>query len=204
MPRRRAAEAVPPPSGERQGAQSSSSDADLLLAFKATFDNGASLLSTWKAGTDPCAGPPTKESYGAGRQSSTGSWLGIWCDDSGRVNVIDLSGLGLAGAIPPGSWALPATVTELHFGYDKMRGQLPPESGVPPKLAALDIDGAGLTGPLPAWPHHTGTNITLYLDEPTALCAAGGKVPTAPRYLRFDSSASYDDQPLLTALPACP
>lgn len=35
---------------------------------------------------------------------------------------------------------------EVHFGYDKMRGELPPESGVPPKLAALDIDGAGLTG----------------------------------------------------------
>lgn len=35
---------------------------------------------------------------------------GIWCDGSGHVNVIDLSGLGLTGAIPPGGWALPASV----------------------------------------------------------------------------------------------
>lgn len=39
------------------------SDADLLLEFKATFDNGGVELDTWRAGTNPCQG-----------------WEGIKCD----------------------------------------------------------------------------------------------------------------------------
>jgi hypothetical protein len=38
-------------------------DAELLLAFKATFDNGDSVLPSW-TGTEPCGG----------------QWAGIICD----------------------------------------------------------------------------------------------------------------------------
>lgn len=38
-------------------------DAQLLLNFKATFTNGASALSSWADGSDPCGG----------------GWLGVTC-----------------------------------------------------------------------------------------------------------------------------
>lgn len=42
-------------------------EADLLLAFKASFDNGEDILPGWRAGTDTCA------------------WDGVSCGASGFV-----------------------------------------------------------------------------------------------------------------------
>ncbi len=45
-----------------------STDADLLLDFKATFTNGDTLLKSWN-GSDPCSG----------------QWAGVECDGAGNV-----------------------------------------------------------------------------------------------------------------------
>ena len=42
-------------------AAANSSDAELLLAMKATFSNGAEVLSSWKPGTDTCGFSPIWE-----------------------------------------------------------------------------------------------------------------------------------------------
>ena len=52
-------------------AQATPSDAELLLAFKATFTNGGTVLSSWVAGTDPC--------------NTTTPWEGVGCDLGGQV-----------------------------------------------------------------------------------------------------------------------
>lgn len=45
-------------------------EADLLLAFKASFDNGDAILPSWRAGTDTCA------------------WDGVSCGASGFVEAL--------------------------------------------------------------------------------------------------------------------
>ena len=45
-------------------AAAAASDAELLLAFKATFSNGDEVLSDWQNGTDPCSD----------------KWTGITCE----------------------------------------------------------------------------------------------------------------------------
>ena len=63
--------------------------ATLLLAFKASFSNGNTLLASW-TGADPCAG-----------------WRGVVCK-SGSIVRINLSGVGLSGAMQ--AWELPDTL----------------------------------------------------------------------------------------------
>jgi hypothetical protein len=44
------------------------SDAELLLAFKASLSNAGEVLANWTAGTSPCSG-----------------WKGVKCNGSGQV-----------------------------------------------------------------------------------------------------------------------
>ena len=55
--------------GQPSGAGASQSDASLLLAFKASLENGDSVLPDWRAGTDPCWSP---------------RWSNIECDPGTR------------------------------------------------------------------------------------------------------------------------
>lgn len=51
-------------------AEGSQADAQLLLAFKASLDNGNEILQDWRPGTDPCA------------------WTGISCKPDGSVDSL--------------------------------------------------------------------------------------------------------------------
>ena len=57
----RACVPTPPGSGNN-------TDAELLLAFKASYTNGDTVLADWQQGTNPCSG-----------------WTGVLCDNNGRV-----------------------------------------------------------------------------------------------------------------------
>lgn len=59
--------AAPPAAQPTPGSQD---DAALLLAFKASLENGDEILTDWRPGTDPCA------------------WLGISCNPNGSVNSL--------------------------------------------------------------------------------------------------------------------
>ena len=72
---------------------------ELLLSFKATFNNGAATLPSWNTSLnpDPCSG-----------------WQGVSCDADGvTARRLDLNGTGLRGSIPSTGWPLPSTLTHL-------------------------------------------------------------------------------------------
>ena len=50
---------------------SAATDAELLLAVKASFANGNTVLANWQQGTSPCSG-----------------WGGVVCDNNGRVSEL--------------------------------------------------------------------------------------------------------------------
>ncbi len=80
-------------------------DAQLLLAFRDSLDNGRQMLSSW-TGTDPCQG-----------------WVGISCDGAGgRVATIDLEGRNLSGKLPPGGWTFPSRLKTLSLRENRIRG----------------------------------------------------------------------------------
>lgn len=54
--------------GAASTAAAAKSDAELLLAFKASFSNGGTVLADWTAGGNPCVG-----------------WYGVSCSSGGRV-----------------------------------------------------------------------------------------------------------------------
>lgn len=55
--------------------------------------NGEELLLDWQANTTTAC-----------------DWSGVTCDNAGRATVLDLSGLGLRGTLPPQGWALPLSL----------------------------------------------------------------------------------------------
>jgi len=58
------------PAGGRAAPGAYASDAEALLALKASFDNGDEVLTTWQAGTDACA------------------WQGISCNTQRAVIIV--------------------------------------------------------------------------------------------------------------------
>jgi Leucine-rich repeat (LRR) protein len=108
-------------------------DADLLLAFKASFTNGDVVLETW-AGGDPCSD----------------NWLGVSCSENGRVTDISLESKQLKGPLPqPDGWALPDSLRTLSLGVNAISGSIPPALSFPASLTTLDLRGNRLEGPIP-------------------------------------------------------
>lgn len=68
-----------------------------LLAFRATFPNGASALPDWSNATSPCR------------------WEGVICS-GGQVVELRLADKGLRGPLAPQDWALPETILKINLG----------------------------------------------------------------------------------------
>ena len=92
-------------------------DAALLLAFKASFDNGADVLDTWRPGSDCCA------------------WEGISCNTQGRVVAVVRCGEGAGCTSPPPPSATTASTC------------LPLPAAAPPLTAGGAGQGAAWAGP---------------------------------------------------------
>jgi hypothetical protein len=104
-------------------------DAELLLAFKASLANGNALLSTWR------------------RPESLCGWTGITCNSGGRVTGLSLPNYGLQGELPP---ALPETLEELDLSGNLLRGALPAAWGLHSNLSLLRLENNTLDGGIPA------------------------------------------------------
>jgi hypothetical protein len=102
-------------------------DAELLLAFKSTFSNGARL--GWR-GNEPC------------------NWARVKCSN-GRVTELLLEGKGLMGSIPHGGWALPNSLLNLDLDGCRLAGSIPPDFALPEGLLKLELDRNNLTGHIP-------------------------------------------------------
>ncbi len=75
-------------------------------------------------------------------------WYGVTANDEGRVTELDLSGNGLAGALPAGIAAL-AHLTDLNLDDNTLTGPIPEEVGTLDDLESLSINSASLSGSLP-------------------------------------------------------
>ncbi len=75
-------------------------------------------------------------------------WYGVTANDEGRVTELDLSGNGMAGALPAGIAAL-AHLTELNLDDNTLTGTIPAEVGTLDDLESLSINSASLSGSLP-------------------------------------------------------
>ncbi len=75
-------------------------------------------------------------------------WYGVTANDEGRVTELDLSGNGLAGALPAGIAAL-AHLTDLNLDDNTLTGLIPAEVGTLDDLESLSINSASLSGSLP-------------------------------------------------------
>ena len=58
-------------------AGSRKTDAELLLAFKASLDNGDTALASWNT-SDPCVGAD---------KEGKSSWRGVWCSGNRVVGM---------------------------------------------------------------------------------------------------------------------
>ncbi|KAI7835916.1 hypothetical protein COHA_010196 [Chlorella ohadii] len=134
--------AAPPAAQPTPGSQD---DAALLLAFKASLENGDEILTDWRPGTDPCA------------------WLGISCNPNGSVNSLVLLDKGIRGNMPqPDGWKLPATIVDISLGNNnqpptnivlignQLTGGIPEEWTKLPSLAIMSLQNNKLSGPLPS------------------------------------------------------
>eukprot|EP00850_Spirogloea_muscicola_P014196 SM000100S09423 [mRNA] locus=s100:245308:251935:- [translate_table: standard] len=109
--------------------QSIQTVAGVLQDIKAKLLNPP-LLSSW-TGSNPCSG-----------------WLGVSCDATNRVSVLELAGLKLNGTIAPSNGNLSNLVT-LHLQDNLLKGPLPTTIGNLLNLVLLNIDNNMLTDSIP-------------------------------------------------------
>lgn len=76
-------------------------------------------------------------------------WRGVETDSAGAVTGLSLSGVGLAGELPPTLGNLVRLET-IDLSDNNLTGSIPGELGMPPGLRAIDLSGNGLTGEIPA------------------------------------------------------
>ncbi|OAY84298.1 putative LRR receptor-like serine/threonine-protein kinase IRK [Ananas comosus] len=105
-----------------------------LIVFKAGLRDPRSSLGSWSEDDEsPC------------------SWAGVACDHrSGRVTELALAGLGLAGELQPRGLLQLQSLQRLSLARNGFSGALNPSLARIKTLAAVDLSGNALSGPIPA------------------------------------------------------
>lgn len=112
--------------------------ATALLSLPAATTNWAAATAglpgaPWQRGTPPC-GQPT--------------WAGVTCGAGQQVTAVDLSGLGLAGTLPPALLQGLPGLQALNLSANALSGSLPAQ-WASSSLATADLSENSLTGALP-------------------------------------------------------
>ncbi|CAD5169902.1 unnamed protein product [Musa acuminata subsp. malaccensis] len=114
----------------------SSSDAEVLLGFKATISDPSGALKSWVASSDPC-------------NKNVSNWAGIICDNDGHVSGLRLEDMSLAGSLAQLSLlkGLPGIRT-LSFLRNDLEGPMP-EVGKMESLRAIFLSENKFSGQIP-------------------------------------------------------
>nr|CAB3475708.1 unnamed protein product [Digitaria exilis] len=116
-------------------------DADkaALLAFLAGVERGGAARAriNWQSTPLACSTNP--------------GWTGVTCNaDATRVVALHLPGLGLSGAVPPGTLGRLDALQLLSLRANNLSGAFPPDILELPNLAGLHLQRNAFSGPLPA------------------------------------------------------
>ena len=130
----------------------------LLAAFAvwAAFAVGAAAQSgaaadraVLEALYDATDGPNWRDSTNWKTGAPLDEWFGVWTDDAGRVQELQLGFNRLSGQIPPALGNL-TNLETLWFSLNVLSGQIPPALGRLSNLKILHLSGNDL-GPIPSW-----------------------------------------------------
>ncbi|KAF7818847.1 receptor protein kinase TMK1-like [Senna tora] len=113
-----------------------------LLEFLDGLKYPLNLVDSW-SGNDPCNGP----------------WLGLKCDATGKVSMINLPKFNLNGTLSP-SVANLGSLVEIKLGGNNLNGQIPSNWTSLSSLTLLDLSGNNISPPLP----HFSSKLKLMTD----------------------------------------
>ncbi|CAO2181437.1 unnamed protein product [Urochloa humidicola] len=118
-------------------------DADkaALLAFLAGVGRGgaARLRVNWPTTALACSTP------------TTAGWTGVTCNPDGtRITALHLPGLGLSGAVPPGTLSRLDALQLLSLRSNNLSGAFPSDILALPSLTGLHLQRNAFSGPLPS------------------------------------------------------
>ena len=90
-----------------------------------------------------------KDDANWGSTSPLEEWYGVWVDEDGKVDGLNLGGNGLVGTCPECLGQL-TCLTELTLIANQLTGSIPAQLGMLANLDFLDLSYNQLTGPIPA------------------------------------------------------
>ncbi|CAO2820054.1 unnamed protein product [Amaranthus hypochondriacus] len=105
-----------------------------LLDIKASLDPENKVLNTWENDGEPC---------------SSGSFIGVACNEHRKVANISLQGRGLTGKLSPAIGDLKC-LSGLYLHYNSISGEIPKEIGKLTELTDLYLDFNNFSGIIPA------------------------------------------------------
>ncbi|XP_061362937.1 receptor protein kinase TMK1-like [Gastrolobium bilobum] len=138
-----------------------------LLEFLGGLNYPSNLVNSW-TGNNPCDGP----------------WLGIKCNDNGKVTMIILSNFNLSGTPSPSVANLDFLV-EIRLGGNNLSGEIPSNWTSLRSLTLLDLSGNNISPPLPNFPR----SLKLVIDgNPQLNHGSPEKSPsgTSPSYRKAE------------------
>ncbi|KAF3320521.1 putative receptor protein kinase TMK1 [Carex littledalei] len=115
---------------------------DILLSVAADFGYPVRFAQNWE-GNDPCAG----------------NWMGVTCDASGNITVINFQKMGLNGTISP-DFAKITSLQKLLLSNNNITGTVPSELTRLPSLKELDVSNNFIWGKVPTFAKNVLVNTT--------------------------------------------
>ncbi|KAK7392683.1 hypothetical protein VNO78_21127 [Psophocarpus tetragonolobus] len=121
-----------------------------LLDFLEGFGYPGILVDSW-SGNDPC---------------NDGPWLGIKCNENGKVEMIILNNFNLSGTLSPSVAKLDSLV-QIRLKGNHISGSIPSNWTSLRSLTLLDLSGNNISRPLPNF----GKGLKLVIDDSPQLGA---------------------------------
>ncbi|XP_028777641.1 receptor protein kinase TMK1 [Neltuma alba] len=143
-----------------------------LLDFLDGLNYPLNLVESW-SGNDPCKGP----------------WLGLNCDASGKVSVINLPRFKLNGTLSP-SLANLVSLVKIILGGNNLSGQIPSNWTSLSSLTLLDLSNNNISPPVP----HFSSKLKL-VDAGNSLLNGNSKAPSSGNSSSSGNSIPSIDTP---------
>ncbi|TXG58140.1 hypothetical protein EZV62_015969 [Acer yangbiense] len=144
-----------------------------LIQFLGGLNYPPNFASSW-SGNDPC-----------------NSWLGVTCDDSQKIRVLNLPNYNLSGTLSP-SVAKLDTLTQIRLQKNHLTGQIPTNWTSLKSLTTLDLSENNISPPLPKF---SGTVKLVVVGNPFLDRNQSGAVPSTGINPPSGSSDSSPDKP---------